>query len=423
MPRKMIVGGRLFDGRESHYQDGAAILLEDGLIAAVGRRADFGQATGVELVDASGLYVLPGLVNAHVHLTFMYSVGNVDQNISKSAPDCTIHAVRVAALLLSQGITTARDMAGTNNVPLLIRDAIEDGRIPGPRLLVCNQPVAISGGHAWHFCTIADGPDAFRAAARQQLQLGADFIKVMASHDPWPMPGSEQTRAELTVEEMAAAFEVAHAWGRRTGCHVMGSSAIDRVIRAGVDIIEHGQYLTRSLAKDMAERGVCFTPTMSSYDVQTMHPRFDRGLPWKLAHEPLIEPHREALRFALEEGVKIVNGTDSVGCYAEEIDIFRRTGMSAADSLLSCTRWPAEALGVADSVGTLEVGKRGDLVLLREDPLADPYALEAVELVFKDGRAHRPKDLTYAEHITKPEWDMRALAQHAIPLEGASIVG
>jgi len=413
MTKMIVLAGRLFNAAGSTVLEDQAVLVENGRVSKVGRRADFGDLTGdTEVVDARDRFVMPGLINVHVHLMFMYAVGPTDRHKGRSAADCAVHATRVAAVLLAQGITTARDMAGTHGVPLEMRRMIGEGQIPGPRIISCGLPIAISGGHASHLSTVADGADGFRKAARQQLELGADFVKVMASHDPWPMQGEEKTRPELTVEEMRAAFDVAHAWGKQAACHVMGSTAIERVIESGVDIIEHGQYLTPSLARRLVEKQVSFTPTMSSYDAQTMHPRFRRGERWASEHELLLEGHRTALANALEAGAKILNGTDSVGCYAEEVEMFRKAGMSAIDSLLTCTRWPAEALGIAGEIGTIAPGHRADLVVLDGDPLADAYALEKVVSVIKDGKQYDPDALTYAERLVDPDFDIRRLARH-----------
>jgi imidazolonepropionase-like amidohydrolase len=356
-------------------------------------------ATADKFVEASDCVLLPGLINMHVHLTFMYATGPVDRHAQRSAASSTAHAVRVASLLLAQGITTAREMGGSYDIPLEMRTEIAEGRVLGPRLLVCNRPISIPGGHASYLCRTASGADEFMTAAREQLVQGVDFVKVMASHDPWPMPGVEQTRPEVTVAEIAAAFATAHDWGKPATCHVMGSIAIDRVLDAGVNVIEHGQYLTATQARRMAADGVFLTPTLSSYDVQTMHARFDRGEPWRLAHELLLEGHRTALAAALEAGVMLLVGTDSVGCYAEEVELLRQAGMPAPDSLFACTAWPARALGLAHEIGTIEAGKRADLVLLGSDPLADPYALEDVRLVLKDGVDFDPEALLYADSL------------------------
>lgn len=386
----VLVGATLIDGTGRAVVPNSGIRVEDERITAVGARPDFGAEPPGRVVDVTGCWVLPGLINMHAHVTFGYATGPPQVQMAKSAPELTIHAVRLASMMLAQGITTARDMGGTNDVPLRLRDAIAADEIPGPDVLACGQPISITGGHAWNICTEADGADGFRIAARRQMKAGADFVKVMASNDPWPMRGTEQTRAEVTLDEIASAFDVAHEWGRLACCHVMGSKAIGRVLEAGADIIEHGQYLTGVQAREMARKGVYYTPTLSSYDSQTMHPRFKRGPAWARAHEKLVPAHKDAMEAALDAGVQLVVGTDSVGCYAQEVDLLRRAGQGAMDSLRSCTSIPSAALRLGDEIGTVAVGHRADLLVIGADPIADPYALEEVKTVIKRGRLYEP---------------------------------
>jgi imidazolonepropionase-like amidohydrolase len=211
------------------------------------------------------------------------------------------------------------------------------------------------------------------------------------------MPGPEQTRAEMPLELMRAAFDVAHAWGRHATCPVMGTVAIGRAIEAGVDIVEHGVYLDEALATRMAERGVVLDPTLSAYMSQTMHPRFGRGDAWRRAHEQLVDAQRSAFAAALACGVDVVVGTDSCGCYAEEVALMRAFGMSPTAALLACTATAARALGLEDEIGTVAPGRCADLVVLAGDPLADPRALESVEYVIRAGAVHRPADLALLE--------------------------
>jgi imidazolonepropionase-like amidohydrolase len=215
----------------------------------------------------------------------------------------------------------------------------------------------------------------------------------MASHDPYPMPGSEQTRPEMAPAEIEAAFAEARRWGKLTACHAMGKTAIRNVLDADVDILHHGTYLDEELAARMAEQGTYFCPTASAYQRQTMNPLFARGEKWAQDHRVLVEPHSESLRIAVAAGVRIVNGTDSTGWYSEDVALLRKAGMSPMESLLACTRRPAEALGLGRIAGTVEVGKRADLIVVTADPLADPYALHSVVFVMKRGILHRPETL------------------------------
>jgi imidazolonepropionase-like amidohydrolase len=207
------------------------------------------------------------------------------------------------------------------------------------------------------------------------------------------MPGPEQTRPEMKVEEIRAVFEVAREWGKRTACHVMGTVAIANVLDAGADIIDHGIYLNDALAERMQRQGTYYCPTLSAYCRQTMNPKFKRGEEWARSHAVLVEPHLESIRAAVRAGVRIVNGTDSTGVYAEDVEMLRDAGMGAMDSLLVCTRNAAEALGMEDRIGTVAAGKLADLVVLDDDPLADPYALERVHLVVKDGMVYKPDEI------------------------------
>jgi len=410
----LILGGTLFDGTETTRIEECGIRIDDGRFTAVGSKSDFSPAGGEQVIDATGLYLMPGLVDMHLHVSFSYGTGGLKYGVGsygqllmdiivKSPPETTIAAGRTTAVMLAKGVTTARDLAGSHDVPVQIRDAINRGEILGPRLVVCGKPIVITGGHAWNTCIEADGTDGFRKAARELLKSGVDYIKVMASHDPWPMPGAEKTRAELSLAEMTAAFAEAHEWGRAACCHAMGSVAIARSLEAGVDMLEHGQYLTDRLAERMASSNVVLTPTLSCYDVQSLKPRPEfGGGEWADAHKVLIPGHHAGFAAALAAGVTMTVGTDAAGIYAEEVDLMRRLGMKAHASLMACTSNGARALQMEDQIGKVRPGLRADLVLLRSDPMLDAYALEQVELVIKDGRPHRPADIAYSDSLTPP---------------------
>jgi len=411
----LVLGGTLFDGTSGDRIEDCGLRIDHGRFAAVGRKADFGKAhDGEPVVDATGRFLMPGLVDMHLHVTFTWFTGHPQPWITAPAPPATIRAVRTVAVALAKGVTTARELGGAFDIPLYIRDAIARSEIPGPRLIACGRPISVTGGHAWFVCTEADGANEFRKAARQQLKAGADFVKVMTSHEPWKMPGAEQTRAEVGLDEMTAAFNEAHEWGRLAGCHAMGSKAIGRALEAGVDLVEHGHYLTDALAEEMASRNVVLTPTLSGYDVQMQTMRISKREPWALANEILIPSHQAAFAAALRAGVRMCIGTDAVGIYAEEVDLMRQMGMTPRESLFACTSNAAKALRMDAEIGSVEEGKIADLVLLRADPMEDPYALDEVELVIKDGKIYRPSDLAYIDSLA-PSPTMMELARRETP--------
>jgi imidazolonepropionase-like amidohydrolase len=401
----ILRGGTLIDGNGGPPVNQSVVVVEGKRIQAVGKAAEFDAATvdaDARIIDVTGKWVLPGLINMHEHLFFREIIGPTRETRVKSPATLMLYGVRNALIGLRRGWTTVRDMETKFRISLEIRELVARGEMPGPRIVACGTAIRVTGGHAsagnlgglaGEIKIEVDGVDACRRAAREQLKDGADFLKVMASHDPYPMPGPEQTRPEMTIEEIRAVFDEAHRWGKKAGCHVMGTVAIANVLDAGADIIEHGIYLNDALAERMVRQGTYLCPTLSAYGRQTMNPKFQRGEEWANMHSVLVEPHRESIRAAVRAGVKIVNGTDSTGVYAEDVEMLREAGMSAMDTLLACTKNASEALGMGDRIGTVVKGKLADLVVLNQDPLADPRALEQVHLVVKEGVMHQPHQI------------------------------
>lgn len=395
-PLTILRGGTLIDGNGGPPIEQSVVVVQGNRIQAVGNTGEFGAATinaDACIIDVTGKWVLPGLINMHEHLFFREIVGPTRDTRAKSPFTLAFYSLRNALIGLRRGWTTVRDMGTKGGISLEVRELVNRGEMPGPRIVACGSPICVTGGHAHGISIEADGVDACRRAAREQMKAGADFLKVMASHDPYPMPGLEQTRPEITIEEIRAVFDEAHRWGKKAACHVMGTVAIANVLDAGADIIDHGIYLNDALAERMARQGTYYSPTLSAYCCQTMNPRFQRGEEWAKSHSVLVKPHRESIRAAVRAGVKIVNGTDSTGVYAEDVELLREAGMSAMDTLLACTKNASEALGMDDRIGTVVQGKLGDLVVLDQDPLADPYALEQVHLVVKEGVMYRPHEI------------------------------
>ena len=405
-PSLRVIGGMLIDGTGAEPRP-AAVGIENGEIVEISSAAHKLREGDI---DATGKYIVPGLINMHEHLTYRELKGPTADAIRLGPVEATIVAVRNALNALSRGWTTVVDMGAAYNIAGTVAQMIREGALYGPRILTVCQPISVTGGHAsgGGLCIQADGPEECRKAARRVLAAGADLVKVMASHDPWEMPGVEQSRPEMSPEEIRAAYAEARRWGKLATCHVMGREAIANVIEAGVNIIHHGVYLDVDLAKEMARSEITYCPTASAYCRQTMNPAFERGERWGREHEVLVEPHLKSLRVAFEAGVRMVVGTDSTGSYAEEIALLRDAGMPAMDTLVASTRYAAEALHIDDEVGTVEVGKVADLVVLERDPLEDSYALQEVAYVIREGRVYLPKHLVL-ERCDDKKWIPRHL--------------
>jgi imidazolonepropionase-like amidohydrolase len=388
--------GWLFDGTGTRPSRNKAIIIADGAIDEVIGFDELSRPdlAGLQLEDASDRWVMPGLINVHDHLIFRDTIGLPALNSGAIPPKLAIHAVRNALTALRRGWTTVRDMGASHGIALAFRDILATGEIPGPRVIACGSPISITGGHAARLCDIADGPMEVRKAARRQVLAGADFIKVMASHDPVEIDGPEKTVPQMSLDEMQAAFDVARDHGLLTACHVMGTVAIGRVLDAGVNVLSHGFYLNDDLAQRMAEQNVFLDPTLSSYGRQTMNPKLKRGAAWAKRHEMLLAPMENAFRAAVKADVKIVTGTDSAGRYAEDVTMMREFGLDPLKSLLACTLYAAQALGIADRVGTIETGKVADLLVLDGNPLDDAYDLEKVDRVIQAGTVLRPSNIT-----------------------------
>jgi imidazolonepropionase-like amidohydrolase len=392
----VIKCGALFDAAGSDVARGKSVVIDGGVIQEI---VDTVQAerdpslAEARIIDASSQWVMPGLINVHDHMIFRDLVGSPMTTMASRPSKLALNAVRNCIVALRRGWTTVRDMGASHNFSFEFREYLGAGDLPGPRIIACGAPICVTGGHANSICIEADGAAEVRKAARSQLQAGADFIKVMASHDPIEIRGPEKTRPEMELDEIRAAYDQAHAHGKQTACHVMGTVAIGRVLDAGVDVISHGYYLNDELASRMVEQNVYYDPTLSSYGRQTINPKLQRGEAWAEHHKPLIPAMESAFRAAVKAGVKIVTGTDSAGRYAEDVVMMRELGLEPSQSLLACTRYAAEALGVEEAVGTVEAGKIADLVVLDGDPLKDAYALEKVALVVQGGRPIRPEEI------------------------------
>jgi imidazolonepropionase-like amidohydrolase len=398
----VFTGGRLIDGRGGDPVPDSTVVATDGRIAAAGARDDIPIPAGAEIIDIRGKSILPGLIDAHVH------IGNIDISMYKTAelsPAVYVHrATRNLETTLDLGFTTIRDAGGLDQG---FREAIDQGLIRGPRLFLSVSPLTPTGGHfdmrRWHQTAIVprnsigilpeicDGPDAVRRSARDVIRRGADQVKVAADggvDSPTDRPGCRQ----FSVEELKSAVEAAEAAGRYVMAHAYASEPIRLCLDAGVHTIEHGNLLDAQTALNLADCGAYYVPTLTIYDILANEAKETVD---DFAREKLHlvrEAGRRALEHALRAGAKIGSGSDIIGPYhhlrGREFRL-KAEVMTPMEAIVSATRINAEIVGAQDEIGTLESGKAADLIVVDGDPLTDlsllENGLETVLLVMKAG--------------------------------------
>jgi imidazolonepropionase-like amidohydrolase len=380
---------RVFDGTSEGVIEDGAVVVEDGHIASVGPAR--GLAPNTETVDLGDVTLMPGLIDAHVHLVWEASAEPHEVVARQSRALTVLRCAKNAALHLRAGVTTVRDVGSTDGLAVEIGRAVELGILSGPRVVAAGQAIAMTGGHGWFLGREADGPDALRRAAREEIKAGASCIKLMASGGVYghaEEPGSPQ----LTVEEMRPAVEEAHKAGRKAAAHAYSVEAINNALEAGVDSIEHGSFLDRETVERMREQGTYLVPTMSVYAAMAEKGP-SLGSPEYITRKTaeVLEASEEAFRLALWAGVPLAAGTDCGapghphGTLPEELRLMVEAGATPQQALRFGTFAAAELLGLGDEVGALEPGKRADLLAVAGDPTLDIKALREVRLVLRDG--------------------------------------
>jgi len=389
-----LVGGVLIDGTGGSPRADTTLVIDGPRIEAVCRERAFGP--DVRLVDLAGGFVLPGLIDCHVHLApwGLNLAAHQDKRLMHLAAE-TVLALRTT---VAAGCTTARDLGGLDAG---FRDAVARGLIAGPRLQVSVVIVSPTNGIADATTgqglaspvvpgmpdPQCDGPYGVRAKVREVLRAGADVIKIATSGGV-SSPRLDPRRPIFTREEIEAVVDEAHMAGVPVACHALGGPGLLRAVRAGVDTIEHGAWLDEECVAEMARRGTWYVPTLAIY-----HWHATRGNEQKQARaRGLLEAHRRSLALALRAGVRVALGTDSGGYgYGEtalELALMVEAGMTPAGAIEAGTRRAAECLGLEREVGTLEPGKAADLVVVDADPLEDVGVLNQVAhraLVMKGG--------------------------------------
>ena len=393
----VLKGATLIDGNGGDPLSNAAVHIEGERIAWVGSGDNLpAEAQAAEQIDVSGKWLLPGLVDAHIHICYNGS-DSVFDLLERSRDALLLEAVDIARRVLEHGATTVRDVGGENYMEMALRDGIEAGFIQGPRIKASGRVISMTGGHGWFIAREADGPDEVRKAAREQIKAGADVVKLMATGGS-ATPGQDIHASQFTVEEIRAAVETAHMMGRVVAAHCHGVGGIRNCMLAGVDTIEHGTYLDEETADMMAANGAQLVLTIG-----VGQPDLER-MPLTPVQQADAERRKEGIErgkaqirktiaLARSKGIFLGCGTDAGGnplaphfySMAREIELLVENDIPQMEAICIGTRNNAKVLRWDDEIGTVEAGKYADLLLLNGNPLVDITNLRDIAAVYKGG--------------------------------------
>lgn len=362
------------------HHDKSTILIRDGRIEAVGEEIEIGDDT--QRVCLDGAFVIAGLINLHSHLTFFPGADDVsDANIA-------FRATQQAREALLAGITTIRDIGGMHHVDVALRDAIRDEHIVGPRLLVCGKIICMTGGHTYPRAREADGVDDVRRAVREQVKVGADFIKFMGSGGV-ARPDESPEDLQFTLEELEAGVDEAHRLNRSVAVHAHPKAAMLSAIRAGVDFIEHATFLDDEVVDACLERDVVIVPTFCVYKRISTSTKLPRPMVEnaKRIYDEKVRRFDAARKAGVRWGVGLDNGTYyPPNDYVTELECLVEAGVSPHEALDAATAGNAGLLNMQDEIGTIARGKQADLVVVKSDPLKQLESVREPVVVIKNGR-------------------------------------
>ena len=405
-PKTIVLrAARLLDVTSGRYVEHPVVVLSAGRIESVGTDASAAPA-GARLIDLGGRTLLPGLIDAHTHILIQGDATDreYDDQILKEYPAHRVaRAVRALRIALGHGFTTLRDLEteGMGYGDVALRDAVDEGVIPGPRLQVAGPALSTTGTYPilrfrpdWSFPTgvqVCDGADGCRKAVREQISYGTDWVKVYANtgRPRLTEDGYIDTRPNWTAEELAAVVSEAHARGRKVAAHATSDTGTRMAVAAGVDSIEHGDSIRPEMAAEMARKGIFYCPTQTVLYYQAAFYPDDAML------KETEKIAAKSLANCRKAGVRVVFGTDAGGFPWTEINQARefgyevQLGMTPLEAIRSATSVAADALGLAGQAGVLAKGARADVVAIPGDPLQDVGVLEKVDFVMKGGEVIR----------------------------------
>lgn len=403
----LVENGTVIDGTGGEPIKNAAVLVKDNVIQAVGEKSQLELSVDgdVTIVDAKGGYILPGLIDTHVHLTFQ--MGGLEERTSNPFSLRFYKTLEYMKATIDAGITTVRDAGGADAG---IKQAVESGMVLGPRMQISIDALTTTGGHgdSWTLSGInltkpeypgspsgiCDGPEEVRKRVREMLRAGADIIKVHATGGVLS-PTDHPEYTQFSPEELAIIVdEAAYHRGKKVMAHAQGTEGIKNSIKAGIHSIEHGIYLDDETIELMKEHGTYLVPTLLA-PVGVLESAEEHGNMPEYAVKKardVVDIHKKSIEQAYKAGVKIAFGTDAGvfehGINLRELNLLCEIGMSPMEALVSITKTAAECMGWEDQLGTLQVGKLADLIIVNDNPLENIKILENndnVVTVIKNG--------------------------------------
>jgi imidazolonepropionase-like amidohydrolase len=391
-----ITGAHVYDVHRGGF-DPLDIGVAGGLIERLVERGLARPAAGDAVVDADGVYLLPGLIDCHVHLTVDST--DADPSAGASKPDHVVasFASQAAERTLRAGVTSVRDLGGSNYVEMSLREAVERGDAVGPRMFLAGRLLSMPTPATAYYpemYDVASGTVEVRAAALRQIERGADVIKVMATGAMLSPEDEDAGATQFSQEELRAAVEAAESHGVPVAAHAHARDGIENAIEAGASSIEHCTFADASVLHSMADRGICLVPTSSAFATSLLDDEMIKAMPAHIYarfvdHE---EAHREMVRQAYRLGVPIAMGTDAGtpgnhhgGNAMECVLLVEETGMTPHESIRSATLNAARLLRREPELGSIQEGKRADIIGCLGDPLGEIRELTRVAFVMKGG--------------------------------------
>jgi imidazolonepropionase-like amidohydrolase len=397
--RTIIHAGNVLDVRTGKMLPNQSILVENGKIVSVGPNT--GDAAGATVIDLSDKTVLPGLIDAHTHLTMNPNFGY--QVLGISVPREALIGAHNAKITLEAGFTTVRNVGASGYSDVALRDAINAGDVPGPHMLVSGPPLGITGGHCdndllpyeYHATAdgVADGVEAVQHKTREVIKYGADVIKICATGGVLSK-GDDPNAAQFTEEEMRAIVADAHRLGRKVAAHAHGAQGVIWASNAGVDSVEHGHLMNDEAIATLKKNATYLVPTLYLIDWQRENAAKANLPDFLQAKMKLVSESAKAnAKKAFQAGVKIGLGTDAAvyphGLNAHELAVYVDLGMTPLQAIQTTTINDADLLAWSDKIGTLEPGKFADIIAVNGNPLQDVTTLQNVKFVMKEGTVYK----------------------------------